>query len=473
MLRPHRRHRRHSGLYRQRAEEQRRGPGVRDATGNPAVLDGTTDDRGRTVFDLTLQTGSKRIVPAGEAETWGINGPMLGPTLRARRGEVVAPVVHNELPEVTTIHWHGMHLPAAMDGGPHQTIATGESWRPEWTVENPASTLWYHPHPHGETAEHVYRGVAGLFLIDDDEGDRLDLPREYGVDDVPLILQDRAFTDEGGLDLEPASFTESLSGAGAFGLLGDTILVNGTHDPFFTVTRTLIRFRILNGSNARFYNLGFVDERSFQLVATDNGFLPGGPVELTRLLVGPGERAEIVVEFTADDDVVLRSYEQDLHGPDTNGRLIGADDTFDLVRLRGAGSLDDSGAAPVRTVGTSSPPVMPEGATHRTFRLNGHSSINDKEMDMSRIDEVVRPGRWSCGMWRAVVSPTPFTFTARPSMCSRSMGRSRPPIYGDPRIRCSSRRTIPCGWRSSSVSIPTLTRRTCFIATCCGTRTTG
>jgi len=72
--------------------------------------------------------------------------------------------VHNELPEATTVHWHGMHLPLRMDGGPHQPIAPGATWSPEWTVDQPAATLWYHPHPHGSTASHVYRGLAGLFI---------------------------------------------------------------------------------------------------------------------------------------------------------------------------------------------------------------------------------------------------------------------------------------------------------------------
>jgi FtsP/CotA-like multicopper oxidase with cupredoxin domain len=365
----------------------------------PPLLDDIVDDRGRSVFDLTLQTGSKRIVPSGEATTWGVNGPLLGPTLRARRGEVVAPVVHNELPEDTTIHWHGMHLPAVMDGGPHQMIGTGESWHPEWTIENPASTLWYHPHPHGRTAEHVYRGVAGLFLIEDDESDALGLPHGYGVDDVPLIVQDRLFDDSGELEFR---------NTGGLGLFGDTILVNGTYDPSFAVTRTLTRFRILNGSNTRFYNLGFTDDRPFRLIATDNGFVPGEPVELTRLLVGPGERAEIVVAFAAGDDVILRSHEQDLHGVDVIDRLIGANDTFDLIRFRAIPGLSGSPSLPIQLAVGNGPPVVPDDARRRTFRLDGHTAINGKEMDMTRIDEVVPAG--ALEVWEVESNSQPHTF---------------------------------------------------------------
>lgn len=96
----------------------------------PPLLEGEPDADGRKVFGLTLQTGKTRIIPSGEAETWGVNGSFLGPTLRARRGDAVAIALHNELPEDTSIHWHGMHLPAGMDGGPHQMTAQGESWHP-------------------------------------------------------------------------------------------------------------------------------------------------------------------------------------------------------------------------------------------------------------------------------------------------------------------------------------------------------
>ena len=128
----------------------------------------STRRNGTTVFDLTAQAGQSAIVPGGDTVTWGINGPILGPTLRARRGESIQINVTNELDEPTTLHWHGMHLPATADGGPHQTIQPGDTWSPSWTINQPAATLWYHPHPHGETERHVYQGLGGLFILDDD-----------------------------------------------------------------------------------------------------------------------------------------------------------------------------------------------------------------------------------------------------------------------------------------------------------------
>ncbi len=368
----------------------------------PLLLEGEPDGEGRLTFDLTLQTGRTRIVPAGEAETWGVNGPFLGPTLRARRGDTVMMQIYNDLPEETTIHWHGMHLPAAMDGGPHQMIASGETWTPEWTVDQPASTLWYHPHPHGATAEHVYRGVAGLFLVEDDESDARNLPHDYGVDDIPLIIQDKTFTDDGDHSLDAGSFFDQLGGSANFGILGGTILANGTFDPYLDVTRSLMRFRILNGSNARFYNLGFEDERAFRLVATDNGFVPGAPVDLTRLLVGSGERAEIVVAFDPRERVSLRSFETAL------GRQIGGEDTFDIIQFRAMDRLDEAPPLPADIGLAGAPAEVPDDATERDFELGGHNRINGEEMDMSRVDEMIPAG--ALEVWNVRTDGQPHNF---------------------------------------------------------------
>jgi FtsP/CotA-like multicopper oxidase with cupredoxin domain len=139
--------------------------GFRNELKIPPLLEPRLDGAGRKVFDLQLQTGTSELLPGKPTETWGANGTYLGPTLRATRGDEVAINVANDLPEPTTIHWHGMHLPAAADGGPHQLIQPHTTWSPSWRIDQPAATLWYHPHPHGRTEDHVYRGVAGLFLL--------------------------------------------------------------------------------------------------------------------------------------------------------------------------------------------------------------------------------------------------------------------------------------------------------------------
>ena len=90
-----------------------------------------------------------------------------------------------------------MHLPAEMDGGPHQMVEPDATWSPEWDIDQQAATLWYHPHPHGETESHVARGLAGMLLVQDDVEAALPLPREYGVDDMPVIVQDAGFSADG------------------------------------------------------------------------------------------------------------------------------------------------------------------------------------------------------------------------------------------------------------------------------------
>jgi blue copper oxidase len=343
------------------------------------LIEASTDERGRKVFELEFIAGQSELVPGKRTNTWGLNRSYLGPTLRASRGDEVVINVKNGVDEPTTLHWHGMHLPAVMDGGPHQLIDPGETWSPTWTIDQPAATLWYHPHPHGVTAEQVYRGAAGLFLLDDEESNKAPLPSTYGVDDIPLIVQDKRIDSDGSLEDGPF-----FSGVG---ILGDTILVNGTYGPVFDATTELVRFRILNASNARVFNLGFTDNRTFSLVGSDGGLLDA-PVSLTRLPVSPAERVEIIVEMTPGDDATIRSFPPNLGLGFISDRLTGGDDSFNLLRIRGAAQLAESSPLP-DTLVTIDRPEENDADRTRTFELNGSSRINGLKVDMSRIDVAV------------------------------------------------------------------------------------
>ncbi|MEV0581775.1 multicopper oxidase domain-containing protein [Nonomuraea sp. NPDC050310] len=347
-------------------------PGPANPLRIPPLLQAGADGR----FTLTMKAGTTEFVAGKPAPTWGFNGSYLGPTIRARRGDRIRMRVVNELDEPTTVHWHGMRLPAKMDGGPHQMIPAGGEWTPEWTIDQPAATSWYHPHPHGETARHVYRGLAGMFLLDDDddkdEAAGAGLPGEYGVDDIPLVIQDRVIGDDGTLVEDPVA---------TWGLMGDRILVNGTLDAAFQVTRPAIRFRLLNGSNARKYNIGFADGRAFHVVGGDAGLLRA-PVQVTRVSLTPGERIEIVATFKAGEQALLRSFAGDLDLDDRE---------FDLLRLDAAPGLEPAAALPA-TLSDRPAIEVPAGAKVRRFTLNGSDAINGQEMDMTRIDEVVPAG---------------------------------------------------------------------------------
>jgi FtsP/CotA-like multicopper oxidase with cupredoxin domain len=287
----------------------------------PPLAESHVDDDGRRVFDLTAQQSTTELMPGTVTETWGYNGGYLGPTLRAERGEDVVVNVTNNLDETTTVHWHGMHLPAAMDGGPHQPIAPGETWSPSWTIDQPAATLWYHPHPHGETEDHIYRGLAGLLILDDpDSSAAKRLPHDYGVDDIPVIVQDKRF-DDGDLTYGRSWFSGS-------GRLGGTLLVNGTYGPYLDVTTELVRLRLLNASTARVYDFGFSDDREFDVVATDGGLLPG-PVATNRIMLSPGERAEIWAITNRDRNV------HNFHVHDTQFQIADVDGHAPPTELAG------------------------------------------------------------------------------------------------------------------------------------------
>jgi FtsP/CotA-like multicopper oxidase with cupredoxin domain len=346
------------------------------------------EQNGRKVYDLTVQEGQAEILPGLETPTWGVNGPFLAPTIRASEGDHVAINVTNELDETTTMHWHGMHLPVAMDGGPHQEIDPGETWEPYWTIRQEATTLWYHPHQMGKTAEHVYNGIAGLFIIDDANSRRLELPKAYGVDDIPLIIQDKTFSDSGSLRYRPD---------GDNGMLGDKILINGTYNPHVDVPAKNVRLRLLNGSNARRYNIGFSDNREFHQIASDGGFLEA-PVPLDRLVLSPGERAEIIVDLTDGNKVVLMSYAlgpEDSLVENLGEAIMGMgkdeDTIFNLIELRPQPTDGISPPLPER-LNTIARWEESQASNTRQFSFNNGSRINGLKMDMARIDEVVEVG---------------------------------------------------------------------------------
>ena len=345
----------------------------------PPLAESTIDEQGRRVFSLTAQAGSTEFVDGVASPTAGYNGAHLGPTLVAARGDEVVIDISNELDEPTSVHWHGMQLPADADGGPHGMIDPGRSASPSWMIEQPAATLWYHPHPHESTERQVSMGMAGLFLLTDDESAALDLPSQYGVDDVPLIVQDAAFDETGAV----------VRGDAFVGSLGDQLLVNGTIGPFFDATTETVRLRLVNASIARVYDFAFADARDFSLIATDGGLL-AAPVATDHVQLSPGERAEIVVALEAGETVVLQSRAPDLGGIVPFGGPTGARDTFDVLELRAADRLEPSPALPTR-LATVDPLDESTVSAERSLVFVG-TSINDQQMHLMRIDEVVTQG---------------------------------------------------------------------------------
>ena len=256
---------------------------------------------GTKVFNLSLQQGQSHFFPGLTTDTFGINGSYLGPTLRASQGEKVLINVTNHIGEATTIHWHGMHVPAAMDGGPHQVIANNAQWNPQFTIMQPAATLWYHPHMMGQTLRQVSMGLVGMFILDDTNPVQNSLPHRYGVDDIPLIFQDESFGANGQL------IFNNRGGRRGGGAGQATTMVNGAISPTINIGQSPLRLRLLNASSRNFYNFGFAGNETFYQIASDGGLLPA-PVTLTRLLLAPAERAEIIVNLNCSRPLLLQSF---------------------------------------------------------------------------------------------------------------------------------------------------------------------
>lgn len=355
----------------------------------PPLDTGEVDADGVRRFALRMAPGTAELVRGLRTPTLGYEGAVLGPTLRLRQGERVRIAVTNALGEPATTHWHGLHVPPAMDGNPHQTFDHGETWTAVFQVRNPACTAWYHPHTAGRTGEQVYRGLAGLLLVEDVHSDGSGLPTDYGVDDIPLVIQDRRLGSDGRL-----RYLEDMRDRQ--GMKGDRFLVNGRERPRLRLPAQRVRLRILNGSNARFYHLGFEDGRSFQVIASDNGLLPR-PVRVNRLLVAPAERYEIVVDLSEDQgrSLWLRSYSSEAvpalyAAPGMSDAYDRS--TFDLLRLDVDRPAVHRPQVPERL---NTVEALTPNAPDRLFTLEvtrGVFTINGKAMDMERIDERVRFG---------------------------------------------------------------------------------
>ena len=251
-------------------------------------------------YSLQTRQDTSRFLPGLETPTLGINGSYLGPTLKFLRGDHIAMAVENALDEPTSLHWHGLHVPAIADGGPHQLIQPGATWRPEFQIRQQPGTFWYHSHALGKTGEQVYKGLAGLIIIEDDAPMQSSLPSDYGVNDIPLIVQDRRFTDDGNF-----AYVRNHRDI-MIGFHGNTVLVNGTYNPVFSPKHSKIRFRLLNAANARTFVFAFSDGRDFQLVSCDGSYLES-PANLNRVVLAPSERADIVVDFSNGEPVSLIS----------------------------------------------------------------------------------------------------------------------------------------------------------------------
>ncbi|HRI21373.1 MAG TPA: multicopper oxidase domain-containing protein [Panacibacter sp.] len=353
-----------------------------------------------TVFNLRVHDTAKQYLSGPSTSTLAFNNnSILGPTLIFKKGTTVQMHIQNDLTDTTTVHWHGIHLPAIMDGGPHQPIAPGATWNPTWLVSNNASTFWYHPHLHMTTAKQSVMGLAGMIIVRDDAEAALNLPRTYGVDDIPLILNDKRF--------------EAVTNKFVVSDFGDTMMCNGTLNAQYSVPAQVVRLRLLDAATDRSYNLGFSDNRSFSVISSDAGLL-NNPVAVTRYILSPGERIEILVNLSGqqNQNVRLRAFNASMptlipgyepNGPPTPIFLrnkLGARD-FDILRLNiAAQTVNPVTAIPASLIVNSSLDSTKSSIT-RTILISqatggcpafspGCAWFNGQFYDMDRIDYRVK-----------------------------------------------------------------------------------
>ncbi|EMH2331682.1 multicopper oxidase CueO [Citrobacter freundii] len=241
-------------------------------------------------IQLIVQAGQSNF--AGKtATTWGYNGNLLGPAVKLNKGQSVNVDIHNQLAEETTLHWHGLEIPGEVDGGPQGIIPAGGKRSVTFTPDQRAATCWFHPHQHGKTGHQVAMGLAGLVLIEDEEIRKLMLPKQWGIDDVPVIIQDKQFSADGQVDYQLDIMTAAV------GWFGDTLLTNGAIYPQHAAPRGWLRLRLLNGCNARSLKIAASDNRPLYVIASDGGLL-AEPVKVTELPMLMGERFEVLVDVS-------------------------------------------------------------------------------------------------------------------------------------------------------------------------------
>jgi blue copper oxidase len=362
----------------------------------PQLIDAS---RQGNIVKLRAAPGSHEFYKGKPTRTFGYSAPILGPVLRFRRGDHVEMSVENALDAPTTVHWHGLLVPGDGDGGPQGKIEPGATWRGVLSIDQPAATLWYHPHPHHGTARQTYMGLSGLIIVED--GNDLGLPHDYGVDDLPIIIQDRTFGTDGSLGYEADELGI------IYGVRGDTVIVNGAIEPVARVPAQWVRLRFLNGANAQNFDLRFRDRRVFHVIASDGGLL-SRPVLMTRLRISPAERFEILVDFSDGKPALLET------GPDEVMGIFGAiseDRTGDFVpvmRFEPTASAAPAKHLPSHLAdpGTVNPAsavqrrqfVLNNGVCGQRMRMSGQPDmpaiigINGRTHDPNRIDVETKLG---------------------------------------------------------------------------------
>lgn len=338
--------------------------------------------RGHTgVFTAELVAGVHEVeLVAGVRTTvWAYNGQLPGPLIEVFEGDTVEIRLVNQLAQATTIHWHGMPVPPDQDGNPQDAVPAEAERIYRFTLpKGSAGTYWYHPHPHGDTPEQVYRGLAGLFIVRSKSDPLAAFPEQH------LVISDLKLTADGQI---PDNTAEDWMN----GREGQFVLINGTREPQITILGRQ-RLRLWNACSARYLRLA-IPGLSMMLVGTDGGLLEK-PQVLQEILLVPGQRIELIVDGNAQTQALLKAlvYDRNKMGnvPEERERTLAtlmlragpAPEIPKTLRI-----IADTGkASRTKKVEFSETMAMENGQHTMNFLVNG------KSYDMERIDLVSKRG---------------------------------------------------------------------------------
>ncbi|HKH11464.1 MAG TPA: multicopper oxidase family protein [Rubrobacter sp.] len=345
-------------------------------------------------YQITMRANKVPILPGfPKTEIWGYNGITPGPTIKVMQGREAVVRQINRLPRRhpslgyeswTSVHLHGSASLPQYDGYAEDVTYPGEFKDYRYPNNQNARTLWYHDHGVHHTAENAYMGLAAQYHLHDEQ--ELSLPIPHGKYDVPLTIKDAIFGTDGQL-----IFDDGSSRGGHDSLMGDVVLANGAPWPVMKVERRKYRFRILNASISRGYDLALSSGEPLSIIGHDGGLAPA-PVDVDHFRIGMAERYEVVIDFS--------KYRV---GQSVELRNLGLENTIDFAATDKVMRFDVVSEARDKT-NNAVPEVLNPGnyprnpmrlkesqmaGVHRLElgRTNGMWTINDGIWDPKRVDE--------------------------------------------------------------------------------------
>jgi FtsP/CotA-like multicopper oxidase with cupredoxin domain len=358
---------------------------VSAAFAHPPLLKNTSTQPGTVEVTITAAPARLTLKPGITTDVFAYNGSSPGPTLEAKEGDRVIVHFRNDLAEPTTVHWHGIHLPASQDGSPFDPVPAGG--RRDYTFTIPrgsAGTYWYHPHLHHRTGYQIAKGLVGAIIVR-----ALDDPLPKSIPERLLILTDQRFRPDGSIDLpDPQSLQGRIDEEN--GREGDVFFVNGQVMPTLSIRPNEVqRWRIINASAARVFKLS-IPKQTFLHVGSDGGLFEK-PVELTDIVVANSERVELLVRGigTPGSRTVLQSLPYDRYIPQTRPKDWNR--AIDLLRIQ---LTTDAPVAPVTipAVLRRITPLDTARASARRVVTFSQGMINNRHFDFSRVDFTTKLG---------------------------------------------------------------------------------